>query len=671
MSRRSSPLLPASLAVLLIAAVVFAPIACAAEYGWLLRLELLAFDLGTRLLSAPANDKPNVLVVGVTEDDIHKRRDYPVSDESLAAVLEKLEALHPSAIGVDIYRDFPIYSQRDIKTPDTSGPDHLNKVLAGNPNIVMIWKARDNGNSPTPPPEILLNNPRAFYQIGFDDMLPDADGVFRQILLAISSDKQTDDQLAPLKQHPTLPSLELSLALPALRARNLSIKFDGPDKSLDLNGHIWPALIDGNSPYVGVNMPRYCILADFLNLSPIPQISFSDCLLNQLAESDIKGRVILIGGTAPSTGDLKLTPLGSPDYGVVLHARAVDQLIRAARGQIAAPRFWTTSGQLGWLALWIIAGSFSGLFIRGPIRFGTGLTGGLALLALVYLFALHHWLLIPLIAPALGWAVSSVLVTAYLFLRERNDRNALTRLFVTHVDRAVFDVLWDQRDQLLEEGRIKPQRAIASILFTDLKGFSAASETMTADELMQWLNEYMEEMSSAITLHHGVILKYIGDSIMAAFGIPLSSDDPAKHAADAIRCVEAALEMRRSLARLNARWQSEGRALAQMRVGIFTGPLVVGSLGSEQRLEYTCVGESVNTASRLESYDKSLMDPDIAADGCRILISEKTAELVQKLFSLRAIGKIELHNISSGIKAFGVIDRLEQGPKPSVPAPNA
>ncbi|MCA9573539.1 MAG: adenylate/guanylate cyclase domain-containing protein, partial [Myxococcales bacterium] len=191
-------------------------------------------------------------------------------------------------------------------------------------------------------------------------------------------------------------------------------------------------------------------------------------------------------------------------------------------------------------------------------------------------------------------------------LRERADRATLMQIFSRHVSGDVANALWQQRDQFLEGGRPRSQRLDATVLFTDLRGFTTVSERLDPQSLMDWLNEYMEAMANQVSAHHGIVDKYIGDAVMAVFGVPLARTSEAETRADARNAIECALGMERELARLNAHWRAAGLPEARMRVGIFTGPLVAGSLGSANRLNYTVIGDTVNTASRLESYDKSV-----------------------------------------------------------------
>ena len=154
----------------------------------------------------------------------------------------------------------------------------------------------------------------------------------------------------------------------------------------------------------------------------------------------------------------------------------------------------------------------------------------------------------------------------------------------------------------------------------------------------------------------GIINKYIGDSIMAIFGIPAPRTDVSAIASDARGAVRCALDMRRELAKLNAEWKARGLAPIQMRVGIHTGPLVAGSIGNQRRLEYTVLGDTVNIASRLESFEKEVMDTDIAADGCRILIGPRTFELVSGYAKVRLVSDLPLKGRNQPMNVYGVID---------------
>jgi adenylate cyclase len=223
----------------------------------------------------------------------------------------------------------------------------------------------------------------------------------------------------------------------------------------------------------------------------------------------------------------------------------------------------------------------------------------------------------------------------------------------------VADTIWERRQEFLRDGLLVPRAQEATVLFTDLCNFTALSEKLGAAALIDLINQYMSRMSATVTQQRGVVNKYIGDSIMAVFGAPIPSTTDAQIADDAHRAVNCALAMRRELARLNTDWKARGLGTVQMRVGIHTGPLVAGSVGGAGRLEYTVLGDTVNTASRLESYDKEIMDSDIAADGCRIIIGPRTQQLTAAFFLTRPLGEIHLKGRAGLLCLHGVIGPAE------------
>jgi adenylate cyclase len=229
--------------------------------------------------------------------------------------------------------------------------------------------------------------------------------------------------------------------------------------------------------------------------------------------------------------------------------------------------------------------------------------------------------------------------------------------------------IWDHREEFAEGRKVRTREITATLLFTDLQGFSRVAEMLTAEQVMVWLNELMGALAECVESNKGLLNKYMGDSIMAVFGAPVQSTTPEEFRRDAQRAVRCALSMRRTLAKLNAKWTQEGLPVIGMRVGIFTGPVIGGVLGkafsvneSDARVEYAVIGDTVNTASRLESFDKELMDADVAADNCRILIGGPTLDLLDGLFRTRYIGAETLKGKGGKFAIHGVIGEVDAGP---------
>jgi adenylate cyclase len=212
------------------------------------------------------------------------------------------------------------------------------------------------------------------------------------------------------------------------------------------------------------------------------------------------------------------------------------------------------------------------------------------------------------------------------------------QIFSKHVSTEVAKMIWDQRDQFLNNGRPRSQNMMATVFFSDLKGFTTVSEKMAPQELIDWLNTYMESMAGLIMHFGGVVDSYAGDGIKADFGVPIPRQSTEEIRSDAVNAVSCALAMEQEMSRLNVEWGKKGLPEVGVRVGIYTGPVVGGLLGSSQRLKYTTIGDTVNTASRLESYDKEIGKHSL----CRILIGDTTLNCLGGKYETVKIGEVKL-----------------------------
>jgi adenylate cyclase len=343
-----------------------------------------------------------------------------------------------------------------------------------------------------------------------------------------------------------------------------------------------------------------------------------------------------------------------------LHAHIVSQLLRFAldsNSPIATASDWHEGV---WILLWSVLGGAVGVRVRSLRRWLLLAGSGLLVLGLAtYLAFVRGWW-VPLVPPAIAWLSSATVVTAYMVNQERQQRALLMHLFSKYVpNKEVAEFIWQQRDQLLDGGRLRSQSLTATVLFTDLRQYSGLAEKRDPQAVMDWLNAYMEAMAQHVTNHGGVIDKYIGDSIMAIFGVPLPRKTDAEISQDAVNAVNCALAMERSLIQLNSDWLEQHLPTIGMRIGIFTGPLVAGSLGSAQRLEYTVIGDTVNTAARLESFDKDLFAPDCLSSPCRIIIGEATLRRLAHQFETQNLGEVSLRGKDQKITIYAVIGRAD------------
>jgi class 3 adenylate cyclase len=230
------------------------------------------------------------------------------------------------------------------------------------------------------------------------------------------------------------------------------------------------------------------------------------------------------------------------------------------------------------------------------------------------------------------------------------------RLFSSHVSEAVANELLRQRDNLLKTGRAEPQLLTATVLFCDIGGYSQASERLDLHTLMRWLGGFMEPMAKAVMRHHGVVDKFIGDAIMAVFGVPAPRTDDAEIDADVANAVACARDMWREVEALNARWLAEGLPEVDIGVGIHTGPVLAGCIGSAERMEYTVIGDTVNTAHRLQTYAREIGGPD----SCVIVAGDTTWQRLRGRVPGRAVGEVRLRGKAKPVTAH----RIEAGGLP-------
>jgi len=251
--------------------------------------------------------------------------------------------------------------------------------------------------------------------------------------------------------------------------------------------------------------------------------------------------------------------------------------------------------------------------------------------------------------------LSSMTSTAIEQSREKGQKAVLMQLFSKHVSPQVAESLWEQREQFLEGGRPRSQSMIVTAMFTDLQGFSTISEKQTPEVLMNWLNTYLEMMTTTVMEHGGVVDDFFGDGVKINFGVPIPRETEGEIRQDAMNAVTCALAMEQKMIALNGRMAADGQQPLRMRIGIYTGPVVAGSLGSAERMKYTTIGDTVNTAARLESFDKDLVIARATDSPCRILIGESTLQQVESLFEVEKVGELILKGKTERIGAYCVL----------------
>jgi adenylate cyclase len=570
----------------------------------------------------------------MTEQDIQNPElDYPIYDNKLADLLNILASGEPAAIGLDIWRDIPV---------PKSGVylKQLNEALLSHSNIVAIFTL-----SGIAPPAVLKSRPD---QLGFNDNFPVDDKVDKRVRRTLLSGNTPSGE--------SCDSLALRLASIYLEHQGIRLALDPADpNAVRLGKASLRALKPSDGAYVRADTLGWQILLNFKCPDHFTRYSVTDALAGKIPRGALKDKIVLIGMTAKSVEDAHTTAMKFEQRGVELQAMTVHQLLRAALDGTRPLRFWNDWLEAAWALLWCLVGGAIGYWVHSPKRFTASLVVALAALCGIGWSAFSAGWWIPIVWPMLTCLPTAALLTSYISFEERKQRGLLMQMFSREVSPDIAKALWEQRDHFLEGNRPHPQKLTATVLFTDLKGFSTTSEGLDPEHLMSWLNEYMSAMAKVVMANHGVVEKYIGDSVMALFGAPLARATQEEIAQDARNAVRCALQMGKEMERLNALWKERGLPACTMRVGIHTGTLVAGSLGSAERQEYTVIGDSVNTASRLESFDKEGETMIIPRGICRILVSEATNSLLGEEFRTLPIGEMNLKGKGQSVRIFCVL----------------
>ncbi|HCT99296.1 MAG TPA: adenylate/guanylate cyclase domain-containing protein [Methylococcaceae bacterium] len=588
-------------------------------------LELRSFD--TFLAKRPAQPIDHrITIIGETEPDI-RRFGHPLSDQVFADALQKAEEAGARVIGVDKYRDIP--------TPP--GTDNLSQVLTKYDNIIWIFFGGDKKQNYIAAPPALDGN---MARTGFNNILQDPDGVARRGMLF--SDINGESYY----------SFPLLLSLYYLANEQIAAQLDGQTLTI---GNVRVPQIDTNfGGYRQADTGGYQVMLDYPALKEtFSTFTLSDLLDDKIPKEALKDKVVLFGAMAPSLQDYWLLPGEITRFGIEYHAYFISQILHIGTQQQHPMHAVSDKIEYAWLIFWCLVGTFTGL-LRGGLRFFALITVEFIVLLGSYLVLLSQGEWLPFVSPLLGWICAFFSSIFYFFTQSRAERGQLMKLFESQVSPELASHLWDVREQFFSKEGILPDTLTATVLFTDLTSFTTISEHMAPELLVTWLNEYMEEMSQLVMAHGGMINKYIGDAIMAIFGVPVKRETEEEIARDAQHAVACAIEFGHKLTELNQKWAAQGLPTVTMRTGIYTGTMVAGSIGSKKRMEYTVIGDTVNTASRLESFDKTVAAPTLE-NPCRILIGTLTHHYVNDQFHTQIVGECLVKGKTDALTIYQVM----------------
>ncbi len=439
----------------------------------------------------------------------------------------------------------------------------------------------------------------ASHGIGHINALPDADGTYRRFEPLIW---WRDRQAA-------YPALGVAIAAHVKNVPQAALRRDSA--GLAIGEAVLPLRPDGSAwiGYQGGTLQRQAdgseTFQSFYRHIPYEQVLATKDLLAAGREAPLtrgafRDKVVLVSARAAGLSDLRASPFSPVMPGIEIHANIIDSLL--------AGRFLRSPGAVADFLL-VLAGCVAIALLAHALRLGLGMP--LALVAVVGIAAGawtafgHGWVL-PLVKPIAAMALTYAGVLLARAVTAERERRWLRTAFGHYLSPKVLEELLNAPDKL----RLGGERRRMTVLFSDIAGFTSISEKLPPEEVGALLNGYLDRMAACVSQTGGTLDKFVGDAVMAEWNAPLAQPD---HAA---RACETALLMLEEVSRQGTSWQAAGGTL-DIRIGINTGEMVVGNMGSHQIFDYTVIGNEVNTASRLEPLNKTFGTRIIVADATR------------------------------------------------------
>ena len=574
--------------------VAYAVLALLRSTGLAQTIDLVVYDLITNQRPAPSGTDTPITLIGIEESDI-QRFGWPIDDGLFCRAFDGLKKGGVDVIGFDIYRDKGVGPKQQC----------LRDRFRDEPKLVSIFNVASGiGPVPGTPEE----------RQSYNDLSLDADGVLRRDLVHVTG------------QDAATVSFAMRVMEVATGDRSLRYAMDDgthEDAWLSANGGGYI-----NEVNAGLGMQR---LLRYREPWSYPLYSLAELLDGDVPSEAIQNKIVMIGSTAPSLRDLFNVPhtrfRNTEEVfqvsGVEIHANRVATLLDHHNGSIQTGWIMPGWGNQTLLLLCMATGILLGEAVPKLRRsvllvvgLSAGLTGGLG-----WLLWQHVW--VGMAMPLTG--LLSMGGAAWLRRGAMSQQHSqqIKQLLGQTTSPAVAEQLWNQRDELLSNGRFEGRQLPITVLFTDTANFTSVSEGLSPRELMDWLNRGMEVCVPAVTNRGGMVNKFTGDGMLAVFGVPLENDTQA----EAQAAIEAAKEIKAGLEQLNEQLAQKSEPLMRIRMGIHSGEALVGSMGSAERIEYAVIGDTVNCASRLESLEKKRHEGVL-----RVLLSSNTLGLLNQNF---------------------------------------
>jgi adenylate cyclase len=532
----------------------------------------------------------DIVIIAIKDEDLKEIGQWPWSRSLHARLIQILEAAPPKALLFDIFFIDPFSS-------DTKGDKALADATLRNPWVVHSMFFKLDGEriiEQDRPMEILSES---IHALGNANAVIDEDGTVRRALPSLF-----------VENHP-LPLLSV---VGANFYRGLP--WDSPERDAPLDG-------------------RGLMRINFVGpVGSYTYYSFSDVLSGRVSPDVFRNKVVLVGSYSTGAFDHYPTPTSEFMPGLEFHANVVNTLINhRAMSSWPIRRTYILIIALGLICGLLFARLSAGIGALIVLCLAAILIGGSQVLFV------HRGLMVDLGGPLLTLVLAYGVVLLYRFFSEEREKRWVKAAFGQYVSPKVLDVLMEDPSRLSMVG----ERREVTVFFSDVAAFTTLSERLNPDELVVLLNRYLSAMTEVVFFYDGYLNKYMGDGIMAFWNAPLRQAD---HAARACRCALRSVER---LALLNEELKAEGVAPLQARIGLNTGTMVVGNMGSRQKSDYTVMGDHVNLGSRLEGANKPF--------GTSIMISEFTYEVIRDQFEVRYLDRLRVPGRAKPVKTYELL----------------
>ncbi len=625
-------------------------------------LENHVYDLRVRKEFKPVSKDTPIAIIDIDDRSLKKEGRWPWPRKKIANLIDKLFAEGVSVIASDISFDEPeaniadeILSElgKQQKTlPELEEIRHvfnydelLAKSLQKGATVLSFFFEMEGVSSGQLPPPILTLSPALSQELlipnypfytsnietleqaahggGFINASPDSDGIERFAPLLLRNKEQL------------YPSLGLEAARLFLFVKQPQLVTATYGKSTLLEGILF------DNQFIPTDLWGR-ILIPFRGPSySIPYISATDVLNDAVSPKSLAGKLVFIGSSATALGDLVATAISPVFPGVEIQADIASGIIENylpykpiwGKGvAFAMVLFLGTICAVAFPLIGLIGSSIVAFFLSfGVIQFNRWVW-------------VNHKIVLSFLFPSLIIWVLYLLNLIWGDVSEQRKRRKTIAVFGQYVPPERIDTIMETKEDLSLEGETKE----LTVLFTDIRSFTSMSESMTAQELKQFLNRYLTQMTQIIFDHKGTIDKYVGDMIMAFWGAPL--EDP-QNALDAIR---TGLAMQKKLAEFDIELRTSGLPEIRIGVGINTGMMNVGDMGSQFRRAYTVLGDSVNLASRLESICRYY---DV-----QVIVGEETYRHAKDAFGWRKLDRVQVKGKKQAVEIYEPVCLLDQCP---------